>query len=161
MSAGEILSLAPEPLTASAFAPFGQVIEADPASAMGINAGYTTRFHALAEVAVEGGAPILSIFRGRPRPLVIDMLERHPFGTQAFMPLGGRPWLAVCAEAPGAPLRAFLARGDQGAQYAAGAWHFPLLTLAAQDFLVVDRAAPESNVEVAALEAPAVVTLSA
>lgn len=151
--------LIPEPLTAEGFAPFGAVIEADPASAIGINAGFTTRFHALAEVEVEGGAPILSIFRGRPRPLVIDMLERHPFGSQAFVPLGGRPWLAVCAKAPGAPLRAFLARGDQGAQYARGAWHFPLLTLAGQDFLVVDRAAPESNVEVAELAEPAQVLI--
>lgn len=154
-------ALAPEPLTAEGFAPFGAVIEADPASAIGINAGFTTRFHALAEVAVEGGAPILSIFRGRPRPLLIDMLERHPFGSQAFVPLGGRPWLAVCAEAPGAPLRAFLARGDQGAQYAAGVWHFPLLTLAAQDFLVVDRTAPEGNVELADLAEPAEVVLDA
>ncbi|WP_339951657.1 ureidoglycolate lyase [uncultured Albimonas sp.] len=154
-------ALAPEPLTAEGFAPFGAVIEADPASAIGINAGFTTRFHALAEVAVEGGAPILSIFRGRPRPLLIDMLERHPFGSQAFVPLGGRPWLAVCAETPGAPLRAFLARGDQGAQYAAGVWHFPLLTLAAQDFLVVDRAVPERNVELADLAEPAEVVLDA
>ena len=48
--------LIPEPLTAEGFAPFGAVIEADPASAIGINAGFTTRFHALAEVEVEGGA---------------------------------------------------------------------------------------------------------
>ncbi len=154
-------TLVPEPLTAESFAPFGTVIEADPASAIGINAGFTTRFHALAEVEVEGGAPILSIFRGRPRPLIVDMLERHPFGTQAFVPLGGRPWLAVCAEAPGAPLRAFLARGDQGAQYAKGAWHFPLLTLATQDFLVVDRSAPETNVELADLSEPVQVVLGA
>ncbi|MEC9435390.1 MAG: ureidoglycolate lyase [Pseudomonadota bacterium] len=147
--------LVPAPLTAEGFAPFGSVIEADPASAVGINAGFTTRFHGLAEIEAEGGAPILSIFRGRPRPLVIDMLERHPMGSQAFMPLGGHPWLVVCAEAPGAPLHAFLCRGDQGAQIGRGVWHFPLLTLGTQDFLVADRASPETNVEVADLAEPA------
>lgn len=151
--------LVPEALTAEGFAPFGSVIEADPASAVGINAGFTTRFHGLAKIEVEGAAPILSIFRGRVRPLVIDMLERHPFGSQAFFPLGGHPWLVVCAAAPGRPLRAFLCRGDQGAQIGRGVWHFPLLTLKAQDFLVADRAAPEGNVEVAALADPAELTL--
>ncbi len=140
--------IAVQPLTAEAFAPFGRVIEAAPASAVGINAGWTTRFHALAEIDVEGAPPILSIFRSRVRPLVVDMLERHPFGTQAFFPLGGRPWLAVCAETPEAEPQAFLFRGDQGAQIGRGVWHAPLLTLAAQDFLVADRAEPEGNVEV-------------
>ncbi|MAS42875.1 MAG: ureidoglycolate lyase [Rhodobacteraceae bacterium] len=148
-------TLVPAPLTAEGFASFGSVIEADPASAVGINAGFTTRFHGLAEIDVEGAAPILSIFRGRPRPLVIDMLERHPQGSQAFFPLGGHPWLVVCAEAPGAALHAFLCRGDQGAQIGRRVWHFPLLTLAAQDFLVADRAAPEANVEIAELSDPA------
>ena len=151
--------LTPEPLTPEGFAPFGQVIEADPGKAMTINDGFTTRFHHLAEVETGASTPILSIFRGRPRPAVIDMLERHPKGTQAFVPLGGRPWLAVCARTPDAPLRAFLCRGDQGLQYGRGVWHFPLLTLAAQDFLVVDREAPENNVDLVSLPRPAEILL--
>lgn len=143
-----------EPLTAAAFAPFGRVLEADPAAAYGINEGFTQRFHALAEVDVAGGAPVLSLFRSRPRPLLLTMLERHPEGSQAFMPLGGRPWLTVVAAAPEGALRAFLCGPSQGVQVGRGVWHHPLLTLATQDFLVVDRARPEDNLEVADLPAP-------
>ncbi|HEU0222210.1 MAG TPA: ureidoglycolate lyase [Paracoccaceae bacterium] len=137
-----------EALTAAAFAPFGAVIEADAARAQEINQGFTTRFHALARVESDAGV-ILSIFRGRERPLRVAMLERHPFGSQAFMPLGGRDWLVVVAAAPEpAALRAFRARGDQGVQYRAGAWHHPLLVLGGpQDFLVVDREGPGENLE--------------
>lgn len=140
--------LVPEKLTAEAFAPFGQVIEADPAMAVEINSGFTTRFHALATVETDQRV-ILSIFHGRPRPLTVAMLERHPKGSQAFMPLGGRDWLAVVAEKP-APeaCRAFLCRGDQGLQYATGTWHHPLLVIGtAQDFLVADRDGEGRNLD--------------
>ncbi len=142
------------PLTASAFAPWGEVLAADRATACEINGGFTTRFHALSQVTSDAGV-ILSLFRGRPRPLMIAMLERHPKGSQAFMPLGGADWLVVVG-APGAPV-AFRARGDQGVNYRAGAWHHPLLVLTApQDFLVVDRAGPGENLEEAAFDPVAV-----
>ncbi len=138
-----------EPLTIEAFAPFGKVIEADPASAFEINSGFTTRFNALAEVETGEGAAIISIFRGRPRDLEVVMLERHPLGSQAFMPLGGQQWLAVVADKPELyACRAFLCAGDQGLQYAANVWHHPLLVIgAAQDFLVVDRQGEGNNLE--------------
>ncbi len=147
--------LRPEALTQAAFAPYGTVIETDGAKSFPINEGTTTRFHALAQadVAAEGGSPILSIFRGttRSRPIEICMMERHPIGSQAFYPLSPQPWLVVVArgEAPGpGDLRAFLAQGNQGVQYARNVWHHPLLTLAAeQDFLIVDRAGPGDNLE--------------
>ena len=140
--------LHPEPLRATAFAPFGEVIEADPATAVEINDGHTTRFHALARATSDADV-ILSIFRGRPRPLRLSMLERHPLGSQAFMPLGGRDWLAVVATRPEPDAcRAFLCRGDQGVNYHAGVWHHPLLVLGqAQDFLVVDRAGKGENLQ--------------
>ncbi len=151
--------LRPEPLTAAAFAPFGEVIAADPARAVTINEGFTTRFHALARVETDPertrGA-ILSIFRGRPRPLEIALLERHPLGSQAFMPLGGRDWLTVVAERPEpAALRAFLCRGDQGVNLCRGCWHHPLLVLdAAQDFLVVDADAGAENLDEVRFDSP-------
>ncbi|MEM6438817.1 MAG: ureidoglycolate lyase [Pseudomonadota bacterium] len=148
-----------EPLTEEGFAPFGEVIRPDPARAATINSGFTERHHALATAHLEGGAAILSIFRGRPRPLIATLLERHPFGSQAFVPLGGRPWLTVVAEGPEAPLRAFLCGGDEGVQIGRGVWHHPLLTLAAQDFLVLDRESPGANLEEAALDPPRPISL--
>ena len=91
----------------------------------------------------------MSIFRGRVRPLEVAMVERHPLGTQAFMPLNGRDWLVVVAMKPEVgSLRAFLCRGDQGVQYGTGVWHHPLLVLGEpQDFLVVDREGVGANLE--------------
>lgn len=159
------LRLVPEPLTVAAFAPFGTVIEADHARSHLINAGRTRRFHALAEpdCAAEGGHPIISIFRGTPwpAPVRITMLERHPLGSQAFVPMQPQPWIAVVAERPD-PLtcRAFLARGDQGLQLSRGVWHHPLIVLSPmQDFLVVDRAGPGNNLEEIAFDEGAAPTL--
>jgi len=154
------MSLIPLPLSAQDFAPFGDVIEADAATAFEINDGFTTRFHALSQ-AISDQQVILSIFRGRERALEIAMLERHPLGSQAFMPLNGRPWLAVVAERPEAPAcRAFLCRGDQGLNYRAGVWHHPLLVLgAAQDFLVVDRAGSGENLDEVFFQTPITVDL--
>ncbi len=143
-----------EPLTAAAFAPFGDIIEADPTSAVEINNGFTTRFHQLATVQSDQDV-ILSIFRGRIRPLEVAMLECHPLGSQAFMPLNGQDWLAVVSKTPDAAgLRVFHCRGDQGVQYHAGVWHHPLLVLGKdQDFLVVDRAGEGPNLEEVFFEA--------
>lgn len=144
------------PLTADAFRPFGEVIEPDNASEIRlINKGTTTRFHDIAPVDVlaEGGRPLISIFRGKPfeLPVTIEMMERHPLGSQAFMPLSGRPYLIVVAadqeRRPGDPV-AFLADGTQGVSYARGVWHHPLIALGrVSDFLVVDRGGDGSNLE--------------
>lgn len=141
-----------EPLTAQAFAPFGQVIEADHARSLAINAGRCRRYHALAVAEPgEGGRAILSIFRATPwpRPIRVTMLECHPLATQAFVPMQRQQWLAVVAERPEpAACRAFLVRGDQGLQFSRGVWHHPLLALApVHDFLVVDREGPGANLE--------------
>jgi ureidoglycolate lyase len=158
--------IAPEPLTAEAFAPFGAVIETAGAQSFPINGGTTTRFHALAtaDVGPEGEA-ILSIFRATrwPQPVEIKMLERHPLGSQAFYPMSPHDWLIVVAagERPtAANLRLFRARGDQGVQYAPGAWHHPLLVLVEQqDFLVVDRSGPGENLEEIAVAQPVTIVL--
>jgi ureidoglycolate lyase len=148
--------LAIEPLTAAAFEPFGQVIEADQARSFLINGGRTRRFDALAFADCDPAACVaLSIFRGTPwmgseaGPIRIGMLERHPLGSQAFVPMQPHTWLVVVAERPEPEAcRAFLARGDQGIQIARGVWHHPLLVLRpVQDFLVVDRKGPGENLE--------------
>lgn len=146
-------------LSKVAFAPYGTVIETDGASQIIINQGTTTRFDALAkiDVAHEGGTPIISLFRGtrRTSPIEICMLERHPLGSQAFMPLSDHDWLVVVASgniddiAPDFDsLVCFRARGGQGVSYDRGTWHHPLLVLEkTQDFLVMDRSGDGHNLD--------------
>ncbi|WP_322104004.1 ureidoglycolate lyase [Paraburkholderia sp. J41] len=136
-----------EPLTREAFAPFGDVIELQGARQIPINLGTTMRFHDLAEVDVtdEGGRTLVNLFRGQPRvlPFEVKMLERHPLGSQAFVPLNDKPYLVVVAPAGDldvARVRAFVSRGWQGVNYAKGVWHHPLIALGeVSDFVVVDR----------------------
>ena len=149
-----------QPLTKAAFAAFGDVIEADPATMRLINSGTTERFHRLGVVETEGGGAILSLFRGQPRrfPYEIGMMERHPFGSQSFHPLSGRPFLVAVSEdvggRPGEPL-VFLARGDQGVNYRRNVWHHPLMALGqVGDFLVVARDRPETNLEESVYDMP-------
>ncbi len=147
--------LTPVPLTAEAFAPYGEVIEAsERAQVMAINYGQTSRFHDLANIDVTegGGRAIVSIFRGRPLdPPVLKIVERHPLGSQAFVPLSGRPYLVAVAPAGDfdpAKLVVFLATPGQGVNYARGTWHHYLLPLEAEsDFLVIDREGPGENLD--------------
>lgn len=155
-----------QPLTKAAFAPFGEVIEADPDTMRYINNGTTERFHALAsaDVTGEGARVIINLFRGQPRdfPYEVGMMERHPFGSQSFSPISGRPFLVVVSKdergKPGRP-RVFLARGDQGVNYGRNVWHHPLMSLGAvSDFLVVDRDGPGNNLEEYFFDTPFVIS---
>ncbi|MGI9374314.1 MAG: ureidoglycolate lyase [Hyphomicrobiales bacterium] len=152
-----------EPLTREAFAPYGEVLETDGADHFPINEGTTTRFHNLAAAEIDGeGQTIISIFRGtpRPHPIEISMLERHPLGSQAFMPLSNESWLVVVAHKPEVhALKCFRACGNQGVQYAPNIWHHPLLVLVPeQDFLIVDRDGPGNNLEEVTLAEVAVIS---
>lgn len=153
--------LLPEPLTADAFAPFGEVIEASGrAEHLAINYGATTRFNDLADVEVGAdGRAIVSIFRSRPLdPVILKVFERHPLGSQAFMPLQGRPYLVAAAprgDFDPAAVRVFRAAPGQGVNYARGVWHHYLLALEAEsDFLVVDREGPGENLDEVFLDEP-------
>lgn len=152
--------LTPVPLTRAAFAPFGDVIETDGARHYPINEGTTERYHDLAKVEATGAEArvLVSIFVGQPRPqpIAIKMVERHPLGTQAFLPLQEQEYLVVVAEdtpeGPG-PLHAFRASGCQGVNYHRNVWHHPLLVLEADSrFLVVDRGGAGNNLEEISLE---------
>ncbi|WP_176079209.1 ureidoglycolate lyase [Paraburkholderia tropica] len=136
-----------EPLTREAFAPFGDVIELEGAKQIPINLGTTIRYHDLAKVDVtdENGRTLVNLFRGQPRvlPFEVRMLERHPLGSQAFVPLNDKPYLVVVALAGDldvTKIRAFVTSGWQGVNYAKGVWHHPLIALGeVSDFIVVDR----------------------
>ena len=149
------LPIRAERLTRAAFAPFGDVIETEGAQERLINGGTTIRYHDLArvDVATEEGHPLVSIFRGQPfaLPVAIRMMERHPLGSQAFIPLQTAPFLVVVAPdengRPGAPT-AFLVDDGRGVNYARNVWHHPLLSLdAVSDFVVVDRGGAQPNLE--------------
>ena len=75
-------------------------------------------------------------------------MERHPLGSQAFIPLSGRPYLVVVGRDKPENLEVFLAGPTQGVNYRAGTWHHYSLALEApSDFLVIDRVGPGENLE--------------
>ena len=146
-------------LTAEAFAPFGEVISCEGNAFFHINDAHTERYHALAETEIQGEAKVgISIFRNiktTSLPLAINMLERHPKGSQAFIPMQGQKFLIVVAPAlnPLEPdvtqIHAFLSNGMQGVNYRQGTWHHPLLTLESpSDFAVIDRVGGDANCDV-------------
>jgi ureidoglycolate lyase len=145
-----------QPLTREAFAPFGQVLDAEGwENRYLINNGKCERCHDIATAEATGtdARTILSIFKGTPYsfPLKLTMVERHPFGSQAFMPLSPRPFVVIVApdtpDGPGEP-QAFITRPGQGVNYPANLWHGVLTPIREQqDFLVVDRAGFEKNLE--------------
>ncbi|MEO0387056.1 MAG: ureidoglycolate lyase [Pseudomonadota bacterium] len=148
------------PLTTADFRRFGDVIQPGAAAGRPINAGQCLRFHDLARIDCADGAVGISLFRAEPvtMPLTLTMMERHPLGSQAFLPLGGTPYLVIVAEdaggRPGPPL-AFWAAPGLGVNYLRGTWHGVLAPLvAAQDFAVLDYVGPDSNLEEHVLARP-------
>ena len=159
-------ALTPEPLTKAAFAPFGDVVETDGALPVEINQGFARRFDALAGIDVTtNGAPVnISLFDAKPRPQPIAnrLMERHPLGTQLFMPLQDRPWLVVVCGDPQdiASYRAFTATGRQGVNYGRNVWHHPLLVVGeGERFMVVDRSGAD-NLEEVRLDQPLLLTVA-
>jgi ureidoglycolate lyase len=160
--------LQPTPLSAAAFAPFGDVIEVEGRAARWINQGTCERFDDLAQVdvAAEGGRPLISLFRATPRslPLQLKSLERHPLSSQAFYPLQPQPFLIVVAQdgsGPVAPrVRAYLSSGRQGVNFRRNTWHHELLALNQTSlFLVIDRGGPGENCEQLPIEEGVTITL--
>lgn len=145
--------IAVAPLTAESFAPFGEVIEAAGAPDRIINQGLCGRFHDRATLDIVDGRPGISLFRSEPRalPYRLEMVERHPLGSQAFLPMTGDPFLVVAAAeesgVPGPP-RAFLTSPGQGINIARNTWHGVLTPLAPGTlFAVIDRIGPGDNLE--------------
>jgi ureidoglycolate lyase len=157
-------TLRAEPLTAAAFDPFGDVIDMAGHRPEPINDGMCDRFHDLARTEVVEGRLGLSLLFGRPYalPLSLRLLERHPFGSQAFMPLSPDPFLVVVAEdAGGEPVgpRAFLTLPGQGVNYLRGIWHAVLTPIGRPAaFLVADRIGAGPNLEEHRFDRPWTVT---
>ncbi|WNC68298.1 ureidoglycolate lyase [Thalassotalea nanhaiensis] len=161
--------ITPKPLTKDAFSAFGDVIEASShAKSFAINDGHTTRFHDLAKVDVDdnNGHTLVNIFRSKPltQPIAIKMMERHPHGSQAFIPMGPNPYLVVVAPAGEFDvnkIEVFLAKAGQGINYHKGTWHHFCLALGGEsDFLVVDRGGEGDNCDVLKLDGSLVIATS-
>jgi len=159
--------LVPRPLTAEAFAPFGDVIEAGRA-AQPMNDASFRRYDDLARIDCDpaaGGRPAIGLVQcavATGFPCTVRMLERHPLGSQAFVPLGDYPFLVVVAPPGDLPdvsrIAAFVSNGQQGINYRRGTWHMPLTaTSVGQSFLVVDRFPGDDNCEAVDLDEPIVV----
>lgn len=156
--------LHPKPLTARAFAPFGEVVEAR-GKPQAINYGATQKFADLATIqpGAEGRA-VAHLYRSKPPayPFALRVMENHPLGSQLFMPLCSLPFLVVVApRGPFDPLaiEAFTAASNQGVNIAAGVWHHYSLALGGvSDFLVVDRDGPGENLEEVTLDGSILLT---
>ncbi|MEM1151591.1 MAG: ureidoglycolate lyase [Pseudomonadota bacterium] len=141
--------LTTEPLSAAAFAPFGDVI-APEGTSFAINDGLCQRFHDLARLDFGPGGRAgvsLAVSQAIALPHALSLVERHPLGSQMFVPLTPTPFLVTVAPdeegRPGTP-RAFIATSGQGVNYLRGTWHGVLAPLAGPArFLVVDRIAPD------------------
>lgn len=146
--------IAAAPLTAEAFAPFGDVLDTSGPYDKLINQGLCGRWHDRARLDFgPGGRAGISLFRAEPRelPYRLEMVERHPEGSQAFLPMSLDPFLVIVAPdeggAPGQPV-AFLTRAGQGINLHRGTWHGVLTPLHAPGlFAVVDRIGQTPNLE--------------
>ncbi len=147
-----------QPLTVADFAPFGDVLEvAGPPNKI-INAGKCGRYHDLATLDFgPGGRAGISLFDAEPRsfPYMLDLLERHPEGSQAFLPMTQNPFLVIVSETAHSRPQAFLTAPGQGINLHRGTWHGVLTPLAAPGlFAVIDRIGTTPNLEEHKLDPP-------
>ncbi|CTQ71780.1 ureidoglycolate lyase [Roseibium alexandrii] len=145
--------LTPAPLTAEAFSTYGDVIEVSGEPDKIINQGMCGRHHDLAKVDFGNGRAGISLFDAKARtfPYTVDMVERHPDGSQAFVPLDGVPMLVIVAEdKDGAPinLKAFVTQPGQSINLHRGTWHGVLAPIEQPGrYIVVDRIGDGANLE--------------
>lgn len=152
-----------EPLTPEAFAPYGDVLDALGAPDKIINQGKCGRYHdrALVDVAPESGGRVgISVFHAELRafPYTLDLIERHPEGSQAFVPMSADPFLVIVSDEPEATPRAFVTNGAQAINFHRGTWHGVLTPLKGNGlFAVMDRIGETPNLEEHWFESPWVV----
>ena len=135
------------------FAPYGDLISSDGVEPMNINSGYAKRFDNLANINTtkEKGETIVSIFSALKRsfPMKIDMMEKHPLGSQAFIPMKETTFLSFAAPPGEKPdinkIESFIIPPRTGINYKPDIWHFPLISTENTNFLVIDRKGDGEN----------------
>ena len=143
----------PIEITRKNFAAYGDLISSDNIKPIDINAGYAKRFDNLANINTsrDGGKTIVSIFSTLKRtfPMKIDMMEKHPLGTQAFIPMKETNFIILVAPPGDKPeiskIESFVVSRGIGINYKPDIWHFPLISTENMNFLVMDRKGTGDN----------------
>ena len=137
----------PKKITHKNFKKFGELISTKKIKPININNGYAKRFDNLCKIntSLKKGSVIMSIFSAKKRkfPMNIKMMEKHPLGSQAFIPMKETTFLVLVAPKGDKPeiekIKSFIVPPGIGVNYKAGTWHFPLISTENMNFLVVDR----------------------
>ena len=143
----------PIKINRSNFATYGDLISVDGVKPIDINEGYAKRFDNLINLntSKNSGKTIVSIFSALKRtfPMKIGMMEKHPLGSQAFIPMKETTFLCLVAPTGEFPevnkIQSFLIPPKNGINYKPGIWHFPLISTEDTNFLVIDRKGKGEN----------------
>ena len=154
------ITITPKKITKENFAKFGELITTDDIKPISINDGYAKRFDGIAnlDTSKDNGEATISIFSALKRkfPMNIDMMEQHPLGSQAFIPMKETTFLSFVAPNADKPdlgkVEAFIIPPGLGVNYKTGTWHFPLISTEDMNFLVVDRKGSGDNLKIQKLE---------
>ena len=154
------ITINPKPITKENFSKFGDMITTANIKPIEINDGYAKRFDGIANLntSQDNGETIISIFSALKRtfPMKIDMMEKHPLGSQAFIPMKQTTFLVLVAPEGNKPdlnkIEAFIIPPEIGVNYNPGTWHFPLIATEDMNFLVVDRKGSGDNLKIHKLE---------
>ena len=149
------INIRPDIITTETFSTFGDIISMEKHKSLEINKGYALKYDDLAKIDVtkNQGKPKVSIFDAKARkfPIKIEMMERHPLGSQAFLPYSNCIFLIVVSPCGDKPvidnIKAFVVPRDTGINYHAGVWHYPLIATIESKFFVIDRKADDQNLE--------------
>ena len=154
------ITVNPKLITKENFSKFGDVITTDDIKPLEINEGYAKRFDGIANLntSKDNGETTISIFSALKRsfPMKIDMMEKHPLGSQAFIPMKQTTFLVLVAPEGNKPdlnrIEAFIVPPEIGVNYNPGTWHFPLIATEDMNFLVVDRKGSGDNLVIENIE---------
>ena len=143
----------PKKITRKSFSKFGELINTKNKRPISINNGYAKRFHDLAKINTSSkkGNTIISIFSAKKRnfPMKIDIMEKHPLGSQAFIPMKETTFIVFVAPRGKKPdvnkIKSFIVPKQTGINYKTGIWHFPLISNKNMNFLVIDRKGKGNN----------------
>ena len=143
----------PKPITKENFSKYGDVITTKDIKPLEINDGYAKRFDGIAnlDTSIDGGETTICIFSALKRsfPMKINMMEKHPLGSQAFIPMQETTFLVLVAPKGSKPnideIESFIVPPHIGVNYNPGIWHFPLISTKDMNFLVVDRKGSGDN----------------